>query len=131
MKYASIASHEIRRAEIPFGGKSFPGYLHLPEKRPEGKIPCILTIGGMDTFKEMMHSMYGDDFLKRGLASFAVDGPGQGECCIRHIHIAGTNFMDAGCAALEWMRSQPETDPDRIAVFGVSFGSLPCRCRRG
>lgn len=124
MKYASIASHEIRRVEIPFGSKSLPGYLHLPEKRSEGKLPCILTIGGMDTFKEMMHSMYGDDFLERGLASFAIDGPGQGECCVRNIHISGTNFMDAGHVALEWMRSQPEIDPDRIAVFGVSFGSL-------
>jgi cephalosporin-C deacetylase-like acetyl esterase len=123
-KYASFASHEIRRAEIPFGKNSLPGYLHLPEKRPAGKLPCILTIGGMDTFKEMIHSMYGDDFLERGLASFAIDGPGQGECCVRDIHITGTNFIDAGRAALTWMREQPELDPDRIAIFGVSFGSL-------
>jgi alpha-beta hydrolase superfamily lysophospholipase len=124
MKYARYAAHEIRRAEIPFAGKSLPGYLHLPNKRPSGKMPCILTIGGMDTFKEMMHSMYGDDFLERGLASLAIDGPGQGECCVRDIHITGTNFMDAGRAALTWIREQPEIDPDRIAIFGVSFGSL-------
>jgi dienelactone hydrolase len=77
----------------------------------------------MDTFKEMIHSMYGDDFLERGIASFAIDGPGQGECCVRDIHITGTNFMDAGRAALTWMREQPELDPDRLAIFGVSFGS--------
>jgi alpha-beta hydrolase superfamily lysophospholipase len=125
LKYAQYAAHEIRRAEIPFEDKSFPGYLNLPNKRPpSGKLPAILTIGGMDTFKEMIHSMYGDDFLERGFASFVIDGPGQGECCVRDIHVTGTNFMDTGRAALAWMRHQPEIDPDRIAVFGVSFGSL-------
>jgi dienelactone hydrolase len=60
----------------------------------------------------------------RETASFVIDGPGQGECCVRDIHVTGTNFMDTGRAALAWMRGQPEIDPDRIAVFGVSFGSL-------
>jgi alpha-beta hydrolase superfamily lysophospholipase len=124
IKYAKYAAHEIRRAEIPFGAKSLPGYLHLPNRRPAGKLPSVLTIGGMDTFKEMIHSMYGDDFFERGLASFVIDGPGQGECCARDIHVTATNFMDAGRAALAWMRGQPEIDSDRIAIFGVSFGSF-------
>lgn len=78
----------------------------------------------MDGFKEMMHSLYGDRFLERGIASLAIDGPGQGECCVRDIHVTATNFKDTGRAALAWMRAQPELDPDRIALFGVSFGSF-------
>ena len=124
LKYAQHADHDIRRVEIPFGEKSLPGYLHLPVKRPSGKCPCILSIDGMDGFKEMMHSLYGDRFLERGIASLAIDGPGQGECTVRDIPITATNFKDAGRAALAWMRSQPELDPDRIAVFAVSFGSF-------
>jgi len=124
LKYAQYADHEIRRVEIPFGEKSLPGYFHLPSKRPSGKLPCILSIDGMDGFKEMMHSLYGDRFFERGIASLAIDGPGQGECCVRDIHVTATNFKDAGRAALAWMRAQPEIDPDRIAVFAVSFGSF-------
>ena len=124
LKYAQYADHEIRGVEIPFGEKSLPGYLHLPSKRPPGKLPCILALDGMDGFKEMIHSLYGDRFLERGIASLAIDGPGQGECCVRNIHVTATNFMDAGRAALAWMRAQPELDPDRIAVFAVSFGSF-------
>lgn len=124
LKYAQYADHEVRRVEIPFGGKSLPGYLHFPNKRPSGKLPCILAIDGMDGFKEMMHSLYGDRFFERGIASLAIDGPGQGECCVRDIHVTATNFKDAGRAALAWMRAQPELDPDRIAIFGVSFGSF-------
>jgi dipeptidyl aminopeptidase/acylaminoacyl peptidase len=78
----------------------------------------------MDGFKEMLHSLYGDRFFERGIASLAIDGPGQGECCVRDIHVTATNFKDAGRAALAWMRAQPELDPDRIAIFGVSFGSF-------
>jgi fermentation-respiration switch protein FrsA (DUF1100 family) len=124
MKYARYADHEIRRVEIPLDGKSLPGYLHLPNKRPQGKLPCILSIDGMDGFKEMMHSLYGDRFFERGIASLAIDGPGQGECCVRDIHVTATNFKDAGRAALAWMRAQAELDPDRIGVFAVSFGSF-------
>jgi dienelactone hydrolase len=124
LKYAQYAEHEVRRVEIPFGGKSLPGYLHLPSKRRPGKLPCLLAIDGMDGFKEMMHSLYGDRFLERGIASLAIDGPGQGECCVRDIHVTATNFKDTGRAALAWMRAQPELDPDRIVLFGVSFGSF-------
>jgi dienelactone hydrolase len=123
-KYARHADHEVRSVEIPFGDKSLPGYLHLPNMRSSGRLPCILAIDGMDGFKEMLHSLYGDRFLERGIASLAIDGPGQGECCVRDIHITAENFKDAGRAALAWMRSQPELDPDRIAVFAVSFGSF-------
>ena len=124
LKYAQYADHEIRKVEIPFGDQSLPGYLHLPNKRPSGKLPCVLSIDGMDGFKEMIHSLYGDRFFEREIASLAIDGPGQGECCIRNIHVTATNFKDAGRAALAWMRTQPELDPDRIAVSAVSFGSF-------
>jgi fermentation-respiration switch protein FrsA (DUF1100 family) len=123
-KYAQFADHEIRRVEIPFEGKSLPGYLHLPNKKPVGKWPCILSLDGMDGFKEMLHSLYGDRFLERGIACLAIDGPGQGECTVRDIHVTETNFKDTGRAAFAWMRNQPELDPDRIALFAVSFGSF-------
>jgi len=123
-KYARYSDHEVRRVEIPFAGKSLPAYLHLPVKRPSGKLPSILSIDGMDGFKEMLHSLYGDRFLERGIACLAIDGPGQGECTVRDIHITEDNFKDAGRAALAWMRAQPELDPDRIALFAVSFGSF-------
>lgn len=124
LKYAQLAEHEIRRVEIPFGDKSLPGYLHLPNKRPPGRLPCVLTLDGMDNFKEGLHALYGDRTLERGMASLTIDGPGQGECNIRGIHVTATNFMEAGRAALAWIRAQPELDPDRVAVSGVSFGSF-------
>ena len=122
-KYIAYAPNRIERVEIPFGKQSLPGYLHLPRGWNGEKLPCVLAIDGMDGFKEMMNSMYGDKILERGLACLSIDGPGQGECCTREIHVTATNFKDAGRAAIDWLRQRPEIDPKRLLTFGVSFGS--------
>ena len=123
-KFVEYAPHPIERVEVPFGDKSLPAYLHLPhEPAPGEKFPCVLSVDGMDASKEIMCSMYGDKLLERGLASFCMDGPGQGECCIRNIHVTATNHMDSGRAAFDWLSQHPHIDPERILVSGVSFGS--------
>jgi len=122
-KYIKYADHKIRKVEVPFGGKSLPGYLHLPAARAAGPIPAVWSISGMDSFKELSVALYGDKLLERGIAVLALEGPGQGECNIRDIHTTATNWLQAGPAVLSWLRSQPEIDPDRIVVQGVSMGS--------
>ncbi len=122
-KYIQYADHKIRKVEVPFDGKSLPGYLHLPNTRAAGRIPAVWSISGMDSFKELSCALYGDKLLERGIAVLALEGPGQGECNVRDIHTTGTNWMQAGPAVLSWLRSQPEIDPDRIVLQGVSMGS--------
>lgn len=122
-KYITYADHKIERVEIPWGNLTIPGYLHLPRGWAGERLPCVLTIDGMDGFKEIMHSLYGDKILERGLASLAIDGPGQGECCTRGIHVTATNFKDVGRACIDWLRRRPEVDPDRLLTYGLSFGS--------
>jgi dipeptidyl aminopeptidase/acylaminoacyl peptidase len=79
----------------------------------------------MDTFKEMRGALYGDKLLERGFAVLAFDGPGQGEALVRRgIHVTEDNYIDAGVAAIQWLRGRPEIDGGRIAVFGASFGSF-------
>ena len=125
-KYMQYADHEIRRVEVPFGGagKSLPGYFHLPPNRGAGRLPAVWAIGGMDSIKEVGVALYGDKLLERGIAVLALEGPGQGECCVREIHPTATNWMQAGPAVLSWLRSQSEVDADRVALSGVSMGSF-------
>lgn len=123
-KYAQYAPYQIERVEIPFAGKSLPAYFHRPRAAAAGPIPCVLAIDGMDGFKEMMVSMYGDKLLERDIAILAIDGPGQGECCVREIHCGETNFIEAGLAALKWVRGRNEIDPARVAIQAVSMGSF-------
>jgi dienelactone hydrolase len=124
-KFVEFAPRPIERIEVPFGkGKSLPGYLHLPRApKPGEKFPCVLSLDGMDGSKEIMCAMYGDKFLERGIANFIYDGPGQGECTYREIHVTATNHMEAALAVYESLAAHPHIDRDRLVVCGVSFGS--------
>jgi len=122
-RYLEHADHRIERTEIPFGEARLPGWFHLPPGYAGGRIPCVLAIDGMDGFKEMMVALYGDRLLSRGLAVLAMDGPGQGECTTRRVYVTADNWLDVGGAVFAWLRSHPAVDPERIAVYGVSFGS--------
>src|SRR5580692_3842564 len=74
-KFAALMNRPVIRVEVPYGGKTLPGYLHLPrEPKPGEKFPCAIGIDGMDGSKEIMCSMYGDKFLERGMAHFIYDG---------------------------------------------------------
>ena len=131
-KYTHYANHEIRRVDIPFQDSAIPAWLHLPNvpfsqastNGNRGQLPCVMSIPGMDSFKETGVALYGDRLLERGIAVLAIDGPGQKEALQRGIHVTATNWMEAGRAVLDWMRAQPEIDPDRIALRGNSMGSF-------
>jgi fermentation-respiration switch protein FrsA (DUF1100 family) len=126
-KFAALMNRPIERVEVPFGaaGQSLPGYLHLPRHpKPGEKFPCAIAIDGMDASKEIMVSMYGDKFLERGIAQFAYDGPGQGECTYRNILVTETNHMDAARAVYAWLSRHPHIDVDRSVIWSVSMGTF-------
>jgi len=64
------------RVELPFEGAVVPGNLRRP--RGVARPPVVLMVPGLDSVKEELFAME-NDFLKRGLATLSVDGPGQGE----------------------------------------------------
>jgi pimeloyl-ACP methyl ester carboxylesterase len=123
-KFIEHAPHPIEHVEVPFMGKSLPAYLHFPHAVEQGeKIPCVISIGGMDGSKENMVSIYGDRFLSRGVAVLAIDGPGQAEAASRGIFFTPTNFADAGLAIHDFLSRRPDIDMSRLAIRSSSFGS--------
>lgn len=121
------APHPVRRVAIPFGAAGdaghLPGYLHLP-RDGSGPFPCVVQIGGMDSFKEHRVSLYGDKYLERGLAQLTVEIPGQGEALSLGHRVTETSAAESAAAIFPWLRQQPEIDPARVAVAGTSFGSF-------
>lgn len=122
--WGRYADHHVERIEIPFGDGFLPAWFHLPPGYHGGRIPAILSCGGMDAPKELQVSMYGDKFLHRGIAVLAIDGPGQGESPVHGVYVTDTNWIDAGQVMVDYLAARPEVDPERMGAFGISFGSF-------
>ena len=124
-KYASLADHHVEAAWIPLpGGPSLPGWFHLPPSHRGGRVPVVISLPGMDSFKEMGVALNGDRWLSRGLAVLALDGPGQYESPVLGIFFRMSSWMETGKAAVDWLGARPDVDPDRIGLAGNSFGSF-------
>jgi dienelactone hydrolase len=124
-KYAALADHRVEAAWIPLpGGQRLPAWLHLPPGYRGGRLPVVVSLPGMDSFKEIGVAMYGDRWLSRGLAVLALDGPGQYESPVLGIYFSMPAWIATGPAVVSWLMARPEIDPDRIGVSGNSFGSF-------
>ena len=65
-----------RKVRIPFDGAAIVGVLRQPAGT--GPYPAVILAPGLDSTKEELRATE-ELFLQRGLATFAIDGPGQGE----------------------------------------------------
>jgi dienelactone hydrolase len=106
-----------RRVEIGFEGSHLVGILREPAG--EGPHPVMIMIPGLDSTKEELRSTE-ELFLERGIATFSVDGPGQGEAEY-DLAIRG-DWEVPGAAIIDYLTTEPSLDPGRIGVWGVSLG---------
>jgi dipeptidyl aminopeptidase/acylaminoacyl peptidase len=105
------------RHEIPFENGVMVGVLRRP--RSGDVHPIVVMIPGLDSAKEEFRATE-ELFLERGLATFSIDGPGQGEAEY-DLPIRG-DWEVPGTAIVEYLAKQPAIDPDRIGIWGVSLG---------
>ena len=105
------------RIEVPFDGAQIVGNLRRPpgSERP----PLVILIPGLDSTKEEFFHQE-EFFLRRGLATFSMDGPGQGETGL-HLDIRPDYEVALG-AVLDAVGGRSDVDPDRIGAVGVSLG---------
>jgi dienelactone hydrolase len=102
---------------IPYAGGVLPGYLRRPvdSHRP----PVVLLVAGLDSTKEEFHTFTGL-FLRRGVATLAFDGPGQGE--VEFDLPIEPCFEKPLAAVLDWLATRADVDGSRVAAVGVSLG---------
>lgn len=106
-----------RRVRIPFGGAA----LHAIHRVPvgPGPHPTVIMFPGLDSVKEELRSTE-ELFLARGLATFTVDGPGQGEAEF-DLPIR-PDWEGVAAAVVDHLATQPDVDATRIGLWGVSLG---------
>ncbi len=107
------------RVEIPFEGTALAGTL----RRPDGvSRPAVaLLLPGLDSTKEEFFT-WEEVFLKRGLATLSLEGPGQGECGY-HLPIR-LEYETAVSTAIDWLEKRGDLDAQRVGIAGVSLGGL-------
>ena len=121
--YSRAAPHLLpaaERIEIPIEGSTIPGFLRLPAgERPAEGWPCVVLLGGLESTKEESY-LFENLCLRRGLATFAFDGPGQGEVFfevkLRH------EFERWTSAVIDWLEQRDEVNSSRLGVLGRSLG---------
>ncbi|MCE2948918.1 MAG: alpha/beta hydrolase family protein [bacterium] len=123
--YAKHADHRVEAAWVPLpGGGKLPGWFHLPYGYSGGKVPAIVSIPGMDGFKEANIALAGDRWLSRGIAVLVIEGPGQYEAVLGGVPFSMDAWKATGKAAYEWLKARREVDAKRVGIIGNSFGSF-------
>jgi dipeptidyl aminopeptidase/acylaminoacyl peptidase len=107
-----------QRVEVPYGDTSLPAYLRVPFT--EGTLPPVVVMApGLDSVKEELQAT-AEYFLARGMATLAVDGPGQGES--EYELPIEPAYEKVASAAVDFCQGRTEVDAARIGFFGVSLG---------
>lgn len=109
----------MERIEVPFEHGALPGYLRRPVgiRRP----PVAILLPGLDAAKEELHA-WSNAFLRRGLATLALDGPGQGETAFwLPIRPDWGRVIGAVIDALE---QRDDVGGEAVGVVGQSLGAL-------
>jgi len=102
---------------IPYGSGSMAAIL----RRPAGVTnpPVVVVIGGLDSVKEELQ-IVADYFLKRGMVTLALDGPGQGETGLTmKIEPA---YEKPVAATIEYLNKAGGIDTGRLGLYGQSLG---------
>jgi dienelactone hydrolase len=107
--------------EVPYErGVSMPAYFIKP-KAP-GKLPVLISFGGLDSFKDELWFMNGRGAVQRGIAVLMVDGPGQGGTLRRHKVPTRHDYEVPVGRCIDFLLKRNDVDGSRIAVSGSSMG---------
>lgn len=123
----SLVAPEIIHYET-FDGRSIPGFFYRPPVG-EAPFPCILYVhGGPSSQIVPDFDPRFQFFLSSGYAILAPNvrgssGYGKTYMALDDVELRMDSVTDLE-HAVEWLRNSGEVDPDRIAIYGRSYGGF-------
>jgi len=121
-KWLAAMTPRGEAVEIPYEpGKPLHGYFI---RSPHGgaRQPVLISVGGLDSFKDELWFMTGRGAIQRGMSVLLVDGPGQGAALRRHRQYTRHDYEVPIGACIDWLLARTDVDGARIAVSGSSLG---------
>ena len=89
-------------------------------KNAQGPLPALAVSGPFGAVKEQASGLYAQEMAKRGFLTIAFDPSYTGESggTPRYVASPDINTEDF-CAAVDYLSTCPEADPDRIGIIGI------------
>ena len=119
-KAAQLFDSAIEPIEVPFQEYILPGYFWKVDNSTMPR-PTLLVIGGVETWAEDCYFMIGPSGAERGYNVMAADLSGQGMNPDKGLYF-GARMEITAKALVDYALSRPEVDPNRLALFGFSWG---------
>ncbi|HSI16190.1 MAG TPA: alpha/beta fold hydrolase [Sphingomonas sp.] len=120
-KGVAYAHEDCTRVEIPIEGGIMPAlYTRAPGDGPR---PVVVYCNGLDSCKELLFwSRLPHALAARGISTLCVDQPGTGETLRLQNLPAIAESERWASKAVDWLETQPDVDPARIGMTGISLG---------
>jgi alpha-beta hydrolase superfamily lysophospholipase len=109
----------MQHVAFPFEGAQLAGWLRVP--RGVTRPPVAIILPGLDACKEELHA-WSNAFIKRGMATVTLDGPGQGETAFQ-LPVRADWGRVAG-AVIDVLEQRADVDGRTVGVVGQSLGAL-------
>ncbi|MFI0739561.1 alpha/beta fold hydrolase [Streptomyces sp. NPDC021100] len=122
--FATAAAHldtPVERVAIPYGDTTLPGCLFLADDSGAPR-PTIVFTSGFDSILEEAYFAVAASVLRRGYHCLAYDGPGQGAALREQRLFFRPDWEAVVTPVLDYALTRPEVDPDRVVLYGYSFG---------
>lgn len=117
---AQLSEPAIEPIEVPFQGQTLAGYFWKVDDNQTPR-PTLVVVGGVETWAEDCYFMIGSAGAERGYNVITADLAGQGMNPDKGLHF-GARMEVTAKALVDYALSRPEVDPDRLALFGFSWG---------
>jgi len=116
-KGMGLVKPSVRRLDIPHDSYTMAAHLRLP-LTGKAPYPLVFLLPGVDSVKEE-YFPFSEVLLKRGLATLAFEGPGQGET---RAFAPMVDYERAFISAFDYISAMPEICEERISIYGRSMG---------
>lgn len=111
-----------RPVEFYSEGSKIAGRLYLPDGVRAGRVPGVVLCHGFSCIKEVILPDYAQRFAAAGFAALAFDYRGFGESEGERGRLIWRDQVQDIRNALTFMETLEQVDPERLGLWGTSYG---------